>query len=260
MKTIAAVLCVKNEEKRIRECLESIKWCDEIIVVDDNSSDKTVDIAKEYTDKIFVREMKIEGAHRNWAYAQVTKDCFLSIDGDERATSQLKDEIKSLLEGDLVFNAYTIPRRNHIGDYWLRYGGQYPSAQLKLFKTGNFKWEEVEVHPRAFIEGGASGHLKKDLIHFTYKDIEDFVRKLNNQTTLEAKKWFKEYLKNPKKANWKMNTFHAIWRSICGFFNAYIKKAGFKDGRNGLIMAYFASVYQMVSYAKYHEIKEQEQK
>ncbi len=252
---VSVVILAKNEEARIRDCLQSaIDFADEVIVVDDESIDGTVALSTEMGASVFIKKMDIEGAHRNWAYSKARNSWIFSLDADERLTPELKEEISLMLIKNPPENAFTVPRRNHIGNYWLRWGGQYPSAQIKLFRKEKFKWEEVEVHPRAFLEGGC-GHLTKDLIHYTYRNWEDFLKKLNNQTTLEAIKWYKLSFENPKKARYKMNTFHALWRTLDRFIRTYIAKKGYRDGFNGFMIAYFASLYQIVSYAKYRELK-----
>jgi glycosyltransferase involved in cell wall biosynthesis len=252
---ISVVILAKNEEARIKDCLLSVLgWADEVIVVDDKSTDKTVSLATELGAQVYIKEMNIEGAHRNWAYAKSKNEWVLSLDADERITEELKEEITRVLAANPKENAFTIPRKNFIGDYWIRWGGLYPSAQIKLFRKDKFKWEEVEVHPRAFLEGEC-GHLTKDMLHYTYRDWADFVKKLNNQTTLEALKWYKLSLENPKKARYKMNLFHALWRTLDRFIRTYFAKKGRRDGFNGFMIAYFASLYQIVSYAKYRELK-----
>lgn len=257
---VSVVILAKNEEGRIRDCIKSATdWADEIIVVDDESHDKTVEISEGLGVKVFVRKMHIEGAHRNWAYEKARNRWVLSVDSDERLTDELKDEIKHLLTKDPAESAFAIPRKNFIGDYWIRGGGLYPASQLKLFKKDKFKWEEVEVHPRS-ITDGAQGHLKSDLIHYTYRDWQDFMNKLNRQTTLEALKWYKLSLENPKKAHYKMNTLHAIWRMLDRFIRTFVGKKGYRDGFVGFMIAYFASMYQILSYAKYREIEKAERK
>lgn len=251
---VSVIILAKDEETRIPDCIKSvIEWVDEVIVVDDESSDKTHQIAASLGAKVFKRKMDIEGRHRNWAYSQAKNDWVLSLDADERVTEELKEELSQLLQSAVPCNAYTIPRRNFIGDYWIRWGGQYPAAQIKLFRRSKFKWEEVEVHPRAFLSGEC-GHLKSDLIHYTYRNWQDFLRKLNNQTTLEAKKWYKLSLKNPKKARYKMNFGHALWRTLDRFIRAFFVKRGYRDGFVGFMVAYFSSLYQIMSYAKYREL------
>jgi glycosyltransferase involved in cell wall biosynthesis len=252
---ISVVIITKNEETRIEECLKSVAgWADEIILVDDESTDKTREIAGRYTDKVFIRRMDIEGKHRNLAYSRARNQWVLTLDADERLTQLLKEEISRELETNKENALYTIPRKNFIGDYWMQWGGQYPAAQLKLFLKDKFKWEEVEVHPRAFSDGKC-GHLNEPMLHYTYKDISDFLRKLNNQTTLEAKKWFNLYKDNPKKAEKKMNVPTTIWRCVDRFFRAYIGKKGWRDGFFGFVNAYFASLYQVISYIKFREMK-----
>lgn len=247
---VTVVVITKNEEDNIRECLESVRWANEIIIVDDESTDRTRDIAAEYTDRIFMRKMENEGVHRNWAYAQAANDWVLSLDADERVAENLATEIDGLLKSSPDYKAYTIPRMNHIGDYWLRHGGEYPAAQTKLFLKEEFKYEEVEVHPRAFLDGDC-GHLKGDIIHYSHRDIEDYVRSLNNQTTLEARKW---YLTSTK-----MSFARALRRTLdrC-FYRRLMRKKAYKDGVYGLTVAVFSGMYQLVSYLKYREMIEKE--
>lgn len=244
---VSVVVITKNEEDNIAECLESVKWAGEIIVVDDDSTDRTREIASGYG-KVFERKMENEGRHRNWAYAQASNKWVLSLDADERITPELAVEIAELVKGNPEFKAYTIPRRNHIGDYWLKWGGEYPAAQTRLFLKDEFKYEEAEVHPRALMEGDC-GHLKGDMIHYSHRDIEDYVRSLNGHTTLEAKKWFLT------KRN--MSFFHAFWRALdrCFYRRLWRKKAG-KDGVYGLCVAVQSGIYQLVSWVKCWEMEQ----
>lgn len=247
---LSVVIITKNEEERICQCLESVLWADELIVVDDESTDKTVQIASRYTDRIFNRRMDIEGRHRNWAYAQAKNEWVLSLDADERVSKELKAEIISLFNNGLKFDGYAIPRRNYIGNYWIRYGGWYPSPQMKLFKKDIFRWEEVEVHPRA-IFNRPCGVLKSDIIHYSYKDFGDFLNKLNRQTAWEAKKWVDDKR--------DMTLGKALWRTVDRFFRGYIGKKGYKDGFVGFVVACFAGLYQIISFAKYWELKQHKQ-
>ncbi len=169
---VSVVVITKNEEDNIEDCLKTVEWADEIIVVDDDSSDSTREIAARFTDKVFSRKMDNEGRHRNWAYSRASNRWVLSLDADERITGELASEIGDLIAGGPEFKAYTIPRRNHIGSYWLKFGGEYPAAQTRLFLRDEFKYEEADVHPRAFLEGDC-GHLKGDMIHYSHRDIED---------------------------------------------------------------------------------------
>lgn len=230
----------------MRECLSSVKgWADEIIVVDDESTDNTRDIVKDYADKILVRRMDLEGIHRNWAYSQARNGWVLSLDADEKVTQELKEEVSRVID-DKRFVAYSIPLRNFIGSYWVRFGGWYPAAKVRLFRKDKFKYEEVGVHPRVFIDGEC-GHLKGDIIHKGYPDFEHFLNSINYQTTLEAKKWIT--------TNRKMGFGLALWRTVDRFFRRFIGKKGYKDGFIGFMIASFDSLYQMLSYAKYRQMK-----
>ena len=162
---LTVVIITKNEEARLLSCLESVSWADEIVVFDDESTDMTRQIAEGFGARVIKRRMDVEGRHRNFGYAQAKNDWVLSLDADERVTAELRDEIIALLKNGPDTTGYNIPRRNYIGEYWVRYGGWYPSAQMKLFRKDKFKWEEVEVHPRAFLQGVA-GFLKNDIINY----------------------------------------------------------------------------------------------
>lgn len=251
---ISVVIIAKNEEKRLPECIKSVAgWADEIIVVDDESTDQTREIAKSLGAKVFIRKMENEGIHRNWAYAQTKNEWVFSVDCDERPTEELKKEISQVI-ADPKHNFYDIPFRTYIGDYWIRWGGWYPGPKVKLFKKSKFKYEEVEVHPRIFAEGKA-GHLKNDVIHYSYRDFTDFLTKTNKQTTWEAKKWFDLTMREPHKAKTKMRMINWLWRAFDRFFRTFVAKKGYRDGFIGFMIAYYSSMYQIISYAKYWEMR-----
>ncbi|MFH0855155.1 MAG: glycosyltransferase family 2 protein [Candidatus Omnitrophota bacterium] len=251
MAKLSVVILTKNEESRIAECLESVKWADEIIVVDDESQDNTAEIVKKYTNRIFRRKMEIEGRHRNWAYAQAANSWVLSLDADERITPELKEEIGKTLANEPGESGFTIKRKNYIGEYWVRHGGWYPSPQLKLFRKDKFRYEEAEVHPRAFLDG-ACGHLHSDMLHYSYKNLEDFWAKLNKQTTWEAYKW--------RKQDKPMRLGRFLWRTYDRFMRAYFGRKGYKDGFIGFVVAFNAGLYQFISYLKYRELAMEKRK
>jgi len=245
---VSVVVLTKNEESCIGECLDSVRWADEVVVVDDQSSDGTLGIVRQYTDKIHIRKMDVEGRHRNWAYTKAKNNWVLSLDADEKVTPELKEEIALAIKSD-QYVAYSIPLRNYISNYWVRYGGWYPAAKVRLFKKDKFKYEEVEVHPRVFIDG-ETGHLKCDIIHKGYPDLEHFLNSVNRQSTLEARKWIN--------TGRKMSLLQAAWRTVDRFFRRYLRKKAYKDGIYGFIISYFDSLYQILSYTKYIEMKNKE--
>lgn len=242
---LSVVVLTKNEELRIAKCLDSVQWADELIIVDDESTDKTVEVARRFTDKILFRKMDIEGRHRNWAYGQAKNEWVLSLDSDEIVTPELRDQISRVLAVNPQEAGFTIPRKNFIGDYWVRFGGWYPSPQLRLFRKNKFRYEEVQVHPRAFLDG-VCGHLRADILHYSYKNFEDFWAKLNRQTTWEAQKWFAQ--------GKPMTLGKFIWRAYDRFMRTYFGRGGYKDGFIGFVVAFNAGLYQIFSYLKYQEI------
>ncbi len=249
---LSVVIITKDEEENIKACLETVLgWADEVIVVDDESTDKTVEIAQGLGAKVLRRKMDIEGRQRNWAYQQARNLWVLSLDADERLSKELQEEIASLLWNNPEEAGFSIPRRNYIGDYWVRYSGWYPAGQLKLFRKDKFRYEETYVHPRAFLDGSC-GHLKKDLIHFSYENLEDFLSKLNRQTSWEAEKWFSQ--------DRPMRLGRFLWRTLDRFIRSYFVKKGYRDGFYGFAVAFFAGLYQFISYLKYQELKRLENK
>ncbi|MFH0772255.1 MAG: glycosyltransferase family 2 protein [Candidatus Omnitrophota bacterium] len=258
---LSVVVIVKNEEERIAGCLESVKWADEIVIVDDMSADKTLEIAREYTDKIFQRKMDVEGIHRNYAYSLAKNEWILSLDADERVSPELKDAISEMLRKDANtetsqrepsrkneiqhFNVFAVPLRNFIGDYWVKWGGWYPAYKDRLFRKGHFRYEEVSVHPRVIYDG-ACGRLKGDIIHYSYENFGELIESLNGQTTKEAEKWI-----TTKR---KLSLVRALWRSVDRFWRSFVAKKGYRDGITGLMVAVNSGFYQFLSYAKYWEL------
>ena len=244
---LSVIILAKNEAGRIRDCIDSARWAAEILVVDDESTDDTVRIAESLGSRVVRRKMDLEGRHRNWAHAQAAHEWILSLDADERVTPELAAEIAELFRRGPSHELYAISRRNYLGARWIRYGGWYPSAQLKLFKRSIFQWEETTVHPRAFSES-PSMQLRSDLIHLTYRDLRDFVDKLNRQTTLEAQKWVADRR--------QMTRGKALWRTFDRFLRAYVMKRGYREGFLGFVLAAFGGWYQLISYAKYLELQD----
>jgi len=246
---LSVVILAKNEATRIVDCIRSVSWASEVLVVDDESTDDTARIAESLGARVLRRKMDVEGRHRNWAYAQTKLEWVLSLDADERVSPELAQEIQSMLRNGAAYETYAIPRRNYLGDSWVRHGGWYPSAQLKLFKKSVFRWEETTIHPRA-ISDRPWGTLRHDLIHLSYRDRADFIKKTDRHTTLEAQKWLAD--------GRKMDLGKALWRTMDRFVRSYLFKQGFRDGRIGWFVARMAAAYQWLSYSKYRFMKRQQ--
>lgn len=248
---LSVVIIAKNEERNIADCLESVKWAKEIVVVDGFSSDKTVDVVKRYTDKIHFRHMDMEGRHRNFAYAQATQEWVLSLDADERVSPELAREIEEVIKkNDSEIVGYAIPIKTFIGERWIRGAGYYPARKLRLHRKGKFRYEEASVHPRAFLDG-KERPLQNDILHYGFRDIAHFFDKLNNQTTLEAQKWIRDRR--------RINTLKLLYKAFDRFVRNYIGKKGYQDGFMGFLMSMGHGLYQILTYAKYLEIKNQKQ-
>ena len=180
--------------------------------------------------------MELQKASNEWV---------LSLDADETVTEELKEEIKNAITQNEGFNAYSVPLKTYIGDYWVQYSGWYPAGKLRLFRKSKFKYEEVSVHPCIILDGKC-GHLKKDIIHKGYTDFSDLFYGLDRQTTLEAEKWFDEKR--------KIGVLKMIRKACDRFFRTYVRKKGYKDGIVGYIIAMHSALYQVFSYVKYWEL------
>ena len=243
---MSVVVIAKNEEEAIGDCLKSVAWAKEAIVVDDGSSDRTVEIARSLGARVVSKKMEVEGRHRNEAYALTAQEWILSLDADERVSPELQKEIETILREGTDNNGFDIPLKNYIGDHWVRYGGWYPARKLRLFRKGHFRYEEVGVHPRGFLDG-KKGQFDGDIIHKGYPTFEHFLQSLNRQTTLEAEKWFDEKR--------KVGPFLLFIKASTRFYKRYIQRQGFRDGTVGFVVAFFDSLYQILSYVKYWELK-----
>ncbi len=247
---LTVVVLTKNEEDNIQDCLGSVAdWADEVLMVDDGSTDKTVELATPLATRILHRKMENEGIHRNWAYAQAKNEWVLSLDADEMVMPELREAITANIKSS-EFQAYSMPLRNYIGSYWVKHSGWYPARKLRLFQKSRFKYEEAEVHPLPILDG-KEGHLYADIIHKGYPDFEHFIGSVNRQTTWEAKKWIR--------TGQKMPLSRVVRRAFDRFMRAYFKNRGYKDGLYGFMIAYLGSLYQILSYAKYQQmLKEKE--
>lgn len=240
---ISALVIAKNEEKNVEDCLKSVSWCDEIILVDSKSTDRTVDIAKKYTDKIivhewqgyaFARELSLENALGNW---------IISLDADERVSPELKNEIHQLLNQENLKNGYFIPRRNYFLDKVIKTCFWYPDYQMRLFKKESASVSQREVH-EGFIVQGEHGKLKNDLIHFTHQDLYSTFEKINKYSTLEITEFI-----NAKPVRKRDLIIHPV----AAFLNHFISRKGYKDGMHGMMVSIVHAMTNMMRYMKLWE-------
>lgn len=244
---ISIALIVKNEEHNLVECLESVGWAREIVVVDSGSKDKTIEIARACGAKVLSREMDCEGSQRNFALDQVTEDWVLILDADERVSYELSGELREVASrSDESYSGYAIPIKTFVAKRWIKAAGYYPATRLRLVRRGSLRYEEAGVHPRVFFEG-KRGFLKGDILHYGYRDISHFVEKLNNQAALEAQKWV---------GDGRGMSFANMFRKMLDRFSRnYFRKKGITDGFLGFLMSVFHGCYQLFTYSKYLELK-----
>ena len=239
------VVITKNEEQNIGDCLASVAWADEIVVVDAESHDQTVPLVRRYTDRVFIRPWPGFGPQKNFAIDQATSAWILVLDADERVEPALRQEIESILGQDPQATAgYVIPRKNFYYGAWIRGAGCFPDLQTRLFRRGKGRYNNIPVHEHLVIDGPV-GRLDAPLTHFTERRIEDHFRKFDAYTTLAAEDKARRGVR-PRP-----------WTLICGppatCFKAYVLKRGFRDGVRGLIVSVFAGFYTFIKYFKLWE-------
>lgn len=249
---ISAILIVRNEEKNIKGCLENLNWVDEIIVVDQSSTDTTTEICREFTDKVFVTENKgFCEPDRKFAEEKTKGDWIFYIDADERVSSELIEEIKNTVKSD-KYDVYYIPRKNFFLGEWIKHCGWYPAYVPRLFRKGKVKFPD-NIH-NDIIPLGTVGYLKNDILHYSYVNLELYFEKFNRYTSQLAKEEFE------KKR--RINYFNLIWyffvKPSISFFDKYFRKQGFLDGMRGLLISIFTFLTVFVQYIKLWEIQEKD--
>ncbi len=244
MATISVLIIARNEEKNISDCLDSVKnFADEIIVIDDFSTDRTVEICKNHGAKIFQRALEGNfGAQKNFAIEQASCDWIFIIDADERATPELAAEIKKIVAEDNKKFAWKCARLSCFFGKYLRHGGWFPDYVTRLLPRIGTSVQGL-VHEK-IIHSCVEKKISTDkyLIHHTYRNWENYFSKMNNYSALMAKKMHDE----GKTANF----LDIIGRPCWAFLRMYILRGGFLDGLLGFVMAAFNSVYVMQKYVK----------
>lgn len=249
MSTLSVVIITKNEEANIRRCLESVKWADEIILIDSDSTDRTVEIANEYKAKVLSIKWSGFGLAKQFGVDQATKKWILSIDADEVLTPELAEEIKKVVSSDNQNNGYYMPRKTNFMGRWIKHCGWYPDLLLRLFLKSKGRFDGATVHERVVLEG-QSGVLKSDLLHYSNPSLEHYLKKYNLYTTLGAQKAAKE--------GRRISLKDIVLRPAAAFFKHYLSRSGFRDGVEGFVLSVLSSTAVMVKYAKLRELQRKE--
>jgi len=248
MPGLAVTVITHNEEDNIVPCLESARWADEIVVLDSGSTDRTVALARQFTERVFTVAWEGFGKTKNRAVDAATMPWIFVLDADERITPELRQEIEDILRADGPLDGYRVPRRNFFCGRFIQHLGWYPDYSIRLFRKNKGRFVEREVHESVQVEGRV-GTLKNPMLHYTYKSLSDFVQRLDRYSTLAAR----ELVKQGKKPVWG----ELVWRPFLTFVKLYFLQRGFLDGRDGYTLAFLYSTYTLVKYAKARELRQQ---
>jgi glycosyltransferase involved in cell wall biosynthesis len=242
---VSVIVITLNEERNIQACLETVRWADEIILVDSHSTDRTIEIAKQYTDKIFLSDFKGYSRNKTMAVQQATSEWILWIDADERIPAALADEIQQVVKTNPVENGFEMPRKAIFLGRWIRHCGWYPGYVLRLFRKDKARFSDLAVHEGVVLEG-ARRRLQNDIIHHTDDSLEHYLWKLNRYTTMAAQERFE---RRKRAGIWSI-LFHP-WHL---FIKMYFWRLGFLDGVEGLMLCLLSSGYVAAKYAKVWEL------
>jgi glycosyltransferase involved in cell wall biosynthesis len=242
--SVTACVVTFNEEKNIGRCLDSVAWCDEIVVVDSFSTDRTVEIARQYTDKVVQREWPGFRAQKEFAREQGSCEWSLLLDADEEISPELKAEIFQALENsDAV--GYSMPRMVFYLGKWIRHGDWYPDRKLRLYKKDCGHIDGIDPHDFVQVDGAVE-KLGHPIFHYTYDDPAHHMRTLDQFTTVAAKEKFKM----GRTCSVNDLAFRPIW----AFLRGYFFKAGFLDGKAGLVVAVMGAFGVWTKYMKLYDL------
>ncbi|MFP3867197.1 MAG: glycosyltransferase family 2 protein [Desulfobacteraceae bacterium] len=248
MAGLTVTIITLNEEANIVACLESVRWADEIVVVDSQSTDCTVELARAFTDRIFSVPWQGFARNKNLALEQARMEWILSLDADERVPPALQQEILEQLQADGPLDGYRVARKNYFCGQWIKHLGWYPDYTIRLFRRGRGHFADREVHEGVEVEGRV-GTLQHPLEHYTYASLSDFVQRMDRYSQLAAR----ELVKQGRRPCWG----ELLWRPWATFVNLYFIKKGFLEGRAGYTLAVLYSVYNFLKYAKLRELRQQ---
>jgi glycosyltransferase involved in cell wall biosynthesis len=246
MSSLSVTVITLNEAANIVPCLESASFADEIVVLDSGSTDGTVALARQYTDRVLTVPWEGFGKTKNRAIEAASGPWIFVLDADERITPALHQEIAHIVHADGPLDGYRVPRRNHFCGRFIKYLGWYPDYSIRLFRKASGRFVEREVHESVEIHGRV-GTLQQPMLHFTYNSSSDFVLRLDRYSTLAAQELVRRG-KRPLPGE-------LVWRPLLTFLKLYVCKRGFLEGRDGYTLAFLYSTYNFLKYYKFRELK-----
>jgi len=238
---ISATIIAYNEERNIPRAIESLRCCDEILVVDSGSTDRTVEVAEKFGARVIEANWRGYAGQKNYASEMASYDWILSIDADEALSEDLEGQIWQLKKQGPDFDAYTFPRLAQYLGRWILYSGWYPDRKIRLFDRRKASWVGDYVH-ESVVSQGRVGQLEGNLLHYTCGSLSEHLKTMDRYTTLAAE----EIVARKKRVSVRHLLLDPPWT----FFKTYIFQRGFQDGMEGLAIAYMAALYTFLKYAK----------
>ncbi len=228
MNTLSVILISYNAAKTLAQCLDSVRWAHEIIVLDAHSTDDTLAIAQRYTPQVYSADWEGFGKQKNKALDKATQEWVLSLDSDEVITPELAAEIQQVLNANSEYQAYYLPRHSYFCNRLIRHGDWGKDRVLRLFKRGSGRFDNAPVHEKLILEGPTTV-LKNPMLHYTAPSLTQVLEKMNRYSSLGAEK----KLAAGKTSSLRQALLHGLW----AFVRCYILRAGFLDGRAGFVLA-----------------------
>jgi glycosyltransferase involved in cell wall biosynthesis len=238
---ISATIITLNEERKIARAMESLRCCDEIVVVDSGSTDRTPDIASKLGAKVIDCPWGGYARQKNFAAEHASYDWILSIDADEALSEALEGEIWQIKKNGPRFDGYTMPRLAQYMGRWILHSGWYPDRKVRLYHREKAEWVGEFVHESVLVKG-TIGHLDSDLLHFTCDSLSEHLKTMDRYTTLAAEQLISQ--------GGVVRMRHLLLNPPWTFLRSYVLQRGFLDGPEGLTIAYMAALYNYLKYAK----------
>ena len=238
---ITATIITLNEERNIARAIESLRCCDEILMIDSGSSDRTLELAQNLGVRVIERNWQGYAKQKNLAAETAANDWILSIDADEALSERLEGEIWTLKKNGPDFDAYTMPRLAQYLGRWIFHGGWYPDRKVRLYHRTKARWVGEYVHESVKVDGRV-GHLDANLLHYTCESLSEHLKTMDRYTTLAAEELVARKHKVP--------THKVVLDPLWTFVRGYVLQRGFQDGLEGLSIAYMSSLYTFLKYAK----------
>jgi glycosyltransferase involved in cell wall biosynthesis len=244
---ISATIITLNEEENIQAAIQSITFADEIIVVDSESTDRTVEIARQFTDKVIIQKFLGYAAQKNFAAELASHDWIFNLDADERITPEIAEEIERLKTDNAIEEAaFELPRKVYYIGKWIKHSGWYPDYKIRLYNRQQAGWQGDYVH-ESVKTTGRIGRLTGDLLHYTVRDASEHHLRIDRYTTLAAKEAFDK--------GQRASYLSIAFSPIVTFIKTFLFKLGFLDGYQGLAIAYFAAHYVFLKQLKLKELQ-----